>query len=332
MENTLKSAYSKDSAENAARLTRNDDRVNVDVEDNLDADFWKDLLESLCPHKDFHFVPYHTYLKEDGDKVFMRGKSHVLHPDEDFNKWHIGCVDSDYDWILSDYTDAGKTISSTKYLLQTYAYSIENLMCLSCTLRDFCCENTEELTAFDFEDYLTRLSKAVYPLLVWSTYLCSKNNPSFTPAAWREILVNTEKDAEASLAQIEAKAKAKIEEFNKNFAGEITDKEDFELTHICQKEISEDDAYLYVRGHELFDQILNSVLVPLIIDLRNQHRESIKKSDMDEDACKNALHEYQGIVKPVKPLLSKNYRYKQHTHIFDKIKADVSQIWDKTIV
>ena len=55
-------------------------------------------------------------------------------------------------------------------------------------------------------------------------------------------------------------------------------------------------------------------------------------ADMDEDACKNALHEYQGIVKPVKPLLSKNYRYKQHTHIFDKIKADVSQIWDKTIV
>lgn len=328
MDNTLLSAFSKDSAENAAILTRNDDRVLVDVEDDIDAEFWEDLLKDICPHKEFHFVPYHTYLKEDGDKVFMRGKSHVLHPDEEFNRWHIGCVDSDYDWILSDYTDAGKTISSTKYLLQTYAYSIENLMCLSCTLGDFCCENTEETSEFDFEDYLTRLSKAVYPLLVWSTYLCSKNDHSFTPAAWREVLVNTEKDPEASLAQIEAKAKAKKEELDKNFANEITDKEDFEFSYICLKDVTEEDAYLYVRGHELFDQILNSVLVPLIIDLRNQHREAIKASDMGEEACKNALREYQGKVKPVKPLLSKNYRYKHNTLIYDKIWADIMQIWE----
>lgn len=327
MDNTLLSAFSKDSAENAAILTRNDDRVLVDVEDDIDAEFWEDLLKDICPHKEFHFVPYHTYLKEDGDKVFMRGKSHVLHPDEEFNRWHIGCVDSDYDWILSDYTDAGKTISSTKYLLQTYAYSIENLMCLSCTLGDFCCDNTEEDVDFDFVDYLTRLSKAIYPLLVWSTYLCSKNDQSFTPTAWREVLVNTEKDPEASLAQIEAKAKAKIEELDKNFADEITDKEDFEFSYICLKDVTEEDAYLYVRGHELFDQILNSVLVPLIIELRNQHRETIKASDMGEEACKNALREYQGKVKPVKPLLSKNYRYKHNTLIYDKIWADVMQIW-----
>ena len=327
MDNTLLSAFCKDSAENASILTRNDDRVIVDVEDNIDAEFWEDLLKDICPQKEFHFVPYHTYLKEDGDKVFMRGKSHVLHPDEDFNKWHIGCVDSDYDWILSDYTEAGKTISSNKYLLQTYAYSIENLMCLSCTLGDFCCENTEEHTVFDFDNYLTRLSKAVYPLLVWSTYLCSKNNQSFTPTAWREVLVNTEKDAEASLAQIEAKAKAKIEEFNKNFASEKADKEKFEFTHICQKDVTDEDAYLYVRGHELFDQILNSVLIPIIINLHNQHREAIKNSNLGEEACKSALREYQGKVKPVKPLLSKNYRYKSNTLIYDKIWADVVQIW-----
>ena len=96
------------------------------------------------------------------------------------------------------------------------------------------------------------------------------------------------KEPEASLAKIEAKAKAKIEEF---------------------------------------DQILNSVLVPIMIDLRNQHREILNKSDLGEEACKTALREYQGKVKPVKTLLSKNYRYKKQALIYKKIKTDVMQIW-----
>ena len=325
---TLESAFNPQYSENASILTGNPNRVTVEVEDTIDKAFWSDLLGELLPEKDFHFDPYHTILNEDeGNEHKGKGKAEIIKASESFNDKHIGCVDSDYDWILSDYTDAGKTISSTKYLLQTYAYSIENLMCLSCTLGDFCCDNTEETSEFDFDDYLTRLSKAVYPLFVWSTYLCSKNDHSFSPTAWREVLVNTEKDAEGSLAQIEAKAKAKIEELDKNFADEITDKEDFEFTHIIQKDVTEEDAYLYVRGHELFDQILNSVLVPLIIDLRNHHREIIKESDMGEEACKKALREYQGKVKPVKPLLSKNYRYKHNTLIYDKIWADVMQIW-----
>lgn len=328
MDSTLLNNYSKDSSRNAAVLTRNDDRVRVDVEDDIDAKFWGDLLKELCPQKDFHFAPYHTYLKEDGDKVFMRGKSHVLHPDEEFNKWHIGCVDSDYDWILSDYTDTGKAISSSKYLLQTYAYSIENLMCLSCTLGDFCSENTEEATEFNFDDYLTRLSKAVYPLLVWSTYLCSKGNLSFTPTAWREVLVNTEKDAEASLAQIEAKAKAKIEEFDKNFADEITDKEDFECSNICMKDITEEDAYLYVRGHELFDHLVNSVLNPIITHLRSSHYNKLRNSEMDDDSLKLALKDYSKKDKSVRDLLQNNYRLENNSLIYEKIWADVSKIWE----
>lgn len=325
---TLESGLNPSYSRNASILTGKPNRVTVEVEDNIDRDFWSDLLGELCPEKEFHFDPDHTILNEDGTSERTgKGKSQILKASSDFNEWHIGCVDSDYDWILSDYTEAGKTISGNKYLLQTYAYSIENLMCLSCTLEDFCHDNTEEATIFDFDDYLTRLSKAVYPLLVWSTYLCSKGNQDFTQTSWREVLINTEKDSEASLAKIEAKAKAKIEEFDIKFAGEITDKTDFEFENIIKKDITDDETYLYVRGHELFGQILNSVLIPIMTDLWNQHREALKESDLDEDACKNALREYQKKAKPVKALLSKNYRYKNNTLIYKKIWADVMQIW-----
>ena len=326
---TLESGFNPTYSENASILTGNPNRVTVEVEDTIDRDFWSDLLGELCPEKEFHFDPYHTILNEDGSTERTgKGKSQIINASADFNAWHIGCVDSDYDWILSDYTNEGKVISSNKHLLQTYAYSIENLMCLSCTLGDFCCENSEETSEFDFNDYLTRLSRAVYPLLVWSAYLYSKDNHSFTPAAWREVLVNTEKDAEASLAQIEVKAKAKIEYFDKNYLGEIADKEKFEFTSIILKDVTEEDAYLYVRGHELFDHMLNSVLNPIISNLRDQHYTTLRSSDIDEESRKTALREYQGTVKPVKPLLSKNYRYKHNTHIYGKIEADVVQIWE----
>ena len=325
---TLESGFNPTYSENASILTGNPNRVTVEVEDTIDKDFWSDLLGELCPEKEFHFDPYHTILNEYGSSERTgKGKSQIIKASADFNDWHIGCVDSDYDWILSDYTEAGKAINSTKYLLQTYAYSIENLMCLSCTLGELCSENTEEYVEFDFVDYLTRLSKAIYPLLVWSTYLCSKGNLDFTSSAWRRVLVNTEKDAEASLEQIETKAKVKIEEFDKKYADEIRDKEDFEFHNIIIKDITEEDTYLYVRGHELFDQILNSVLIPIIIDLRNKHREILSSSDMDKETCKTTLSKYQEKVKPVKELLSKNYRYKNATLIYHKIWVDVSKIW-----
>ncbi len=329
---TLESGFNPTYSKNASILTGNPDRVTVEVEDTIDKDFWSDLLGELCPGKEFHFDPYHTILNKEGRFVRTgKGKSKIIKASSEFNAWHIGCVDSDYDWILSDYTEAGKVINSTKYLLQTYAYSIENLMCLSCTLGDLCFENTEETAEFDFNDYLTRLSKAIYPLLVWSTYLCSKSRLAFTPAAWRDVLVNTEKNAETSLTQIEAKAKAITEDFDKNYAEEITDKEDFELSHIYQKDVTHDNAYLYVRGHELFDHLLNSVLNPVITYLRSNHYNNLRDADMDVDSRKLALQDYRKKDKSVKCLLQKNFRYKNNSIFYDKISADVSQIWDNMI-
>lgn len=325
---TLESGFNPTYSKNASILTGNPNRVTVEVEDTIDRDFWSDLLGELCPEKEFHFDPYHTILNEDGTSERTgKGKSQILKASSDFNEWHIGCVDSDYDWILSDYTDVGKTISGNKYLLQTYAYSIENLMCLSCTLGDLCSENTEEMVEFDFDDYLTKLSKAIYPLLVWSTYLCSKGNQDFIPTSWREVLVNTEKDPEASLAQIETKAKAKIEELDQKYADEISYKEDFEFQTVCMKGVTDDETYLFVRGHELFDHILYSVLNSVITKLRNQHYAVLRESSTDEETRKIALREYQAKSKPVENMLSKNYRYKNKTLIYKQIWADVMQIW-----
>ena len=323
---TLISAYTPDESKKASVLTGKPNRVTVEVEDNIDREFWRDLLSDLCPEKELHFNCYQTIVKGK-DVVLVKGKARIIKMADTLNDYHIGCVDSDYDWLLSDFTEDGKTIASNKYLLQTYAYSIENLTCLSSTLKDFCQESTGETAEFDFADYMARLSQTVYPLLIWSLYLYSRGYETFTPTAWRDLLVNTIKDAEASLAMVAEKTKEKVETLDRDFASEIEQKDKLEAKLADEKSVNSDNAYLFVRGHELFDHLLNSVLGPMMTSLRQQHYKKRQDSDSDFEKRKSSLRTYQAKDSSIKQQLSHNYRYKGQTELYDKIAQDVSLIW-----
>lgn len=326
---TLISAYNPSYSENASILTGNSNRVTVEVESSIDKGFWKNILEELYPSKEFHFNPYHTVLGKNEPWIRGEGKSRIMKIADTLDKYHIGCIDSDYDWILSDYYDNGKTINGNKYLLQTYAYSFENLVCLSSTLNDFCQETTEESTDVDFNDYVQKVSAVIYPLLIWSVYLYSKGNHDFTPTAWHDILISTLKDTEASLSLIEERVMSKLTELDTNHASEIAGRDNMKETLSKGKGITEDNAYLFVRGHELFDHLVNSILKPVMDGLRTQHYNRIKDSDMDKESRSIALKEYSKKHQSVEHLLYKNYRYKGQTFIYDMICKDVEKIWAK---
>lgn len=317
---TLESGFNPTYSENASILTGNPNRVTVEVEDTIDRDFWSDLLRELCPEKEFHFDPYHTVLGEDGSYVRTgKGKAQIIKASSEFNAWHIGCVDSDYDWLLSDYTDDGKTISNNKHLLQTYAYSIENLLCEPVTLTDVCKEACQEEPDFDFATYIEKLSKLVYPLLMWSLYLYSKGNHDFTPNAWREILVNDKNNAEDSYEVIEGKVNAKLAEINSTHAEQVEAKDEMTDTLEKEKLVKPEDTYLYVRGHELYDHLLNSIITPIVKELYSQHIQSIKS--------KTEKREYAQGAKQACDILSKNYRYNAKSPIYKLIAKDVEHIW-----
>ena len=325
---TLESAFNPTYSENASILTGKPNRVDVEVEDTIDKAFWEDLLSELCPQKEFHFYPFHTVLDEDnGVKQKGKGKSLIIKASSEFSAKHIGCVDSDYDWLLSDYTVDGQNICNNKYLLQTYAYSIENLMCLSSTLKDFCYDVTEESVDFDFEGYLSNLSEIVYPLLVRSAYLYKENNMAFSPKDWRQILVNTERDANASLEQIRRNTEEAIRELDKLFDFENEDFDEFQKSILSEKDVSKESAYLYVRGHELFDHLLHSVLSPVVTTLRRQHYQHLQESYTKEDERRKALREYQTKDISVRELISRNYLYKNQTPIYGRIRNDVLKVW-----
>ena len=338
---SLQSALNPAYSQNAAVLTGNPNRVTVDVEDNIDALFWSDLLAGLQLGKDFHFSPYCTIKAESDDAEVKRvtGKSRIMNHAKDFNVNHIGCVDSDYDWLLSDKANYGRELCRNKFLLQTYAYSIENLLCFASTLNGFFNEITEENISVDFENYLKRLSHILYPLLTWSVYLCAKGGCDFALSIWGEVLVKEKCKVQLSkveagqlsaefdllLSEIKSRVDRKICELETDYAQEVEEKNKLVKQLLQNKGVSLDNAYLYVRGHDLLGHLVNAVVTPAVEFFRQRHYKELQK--LEETSRIDSLNRYNAKQESVRKLIYRNYGYKKISEIYNKIAQDASRIW-----
>lgn len=313
---TLISAYNPDYSRNSAILTgKKDRRVTVEVEDSIDEDFWRDLLESVNTGKEFHFKTYRTITKKES-YTESKGKSGIMLMAPSFGPEHIGCVDADNDWLLSDMTEFGKILTSNKHLLHTYAYSIENMMCAPDTLADLVHVSCLEKTDYDFTSYMESLSKAIYPLLLWSLYLYTIGSSDFTATSWHKILPQDCSDTdrianivETTVTELQAKH-PDAEQVIKLLEQQLT----------SQKSLNQQSAYLFVRGHALSAHIFRAILQPIAEELFNKHINDLsreEKAEYSKYANKNRLEE----------LLSKNYNYKYKSQIYNHISEDVQKIW-----
>ena len=118
-----------------------------------------------------------------------------------------------------------------------------------------------------------------------------------------------------------------LNSFQTQYANEIELVNSFGRYLFANKNLKEDNAYLFVRGHELFDHLAYSILQPIITDLRKEHNLRIKSSDMDEKLRNTKLKEYNEKGKSISKLLYQNYRYKGRVDIYNEIEDDIAAIW-----
>lgn len=323
---TLISAYNPDYSRKASILTGNPDRVTVEVEDNIDADFWGNILREEYPVKEFHFNPYTTLLRgETNEKVKVSGKTRIMKMSEEFNDNHIACVDSDYDWLLDDTTEYGKIIKTNKYMLQTYTYSFENLVCYSSTLSDFCKKTFTEDVEFDFEDFVHRLSSVIYPLLIWSLFLKSRGYV-FTSSTWHGVLGGEYSSSEGAINIVAERVKQAISEIEKKHNDIIDAKKPFEEMLVKNKNLCDSNAYMFVRGHDYVAFLLNAVLYGLKEKYTQQYIAKLKESLEGKELGK-AIETYNKSTKDLENLICHFYHYKTGNCIYDLICKDVQSVW-----
>ncbi|HDN9022051.1 TPA: DUF4435 domain-containing protein [Aeromonas salmonicida] len=92
------------------------------IESESDREFWDSIIKKCAKGKYlFKFKG-----KQDG-KSEPRGKSILEDLYTTANEAALVAIDSDFDYISPNRSDVSKKINSNKYVLQTYAYAIENI-------------------------------------------------------------------------------------------------------------------------------------------------------------------------------------------------------------
>ena len=119
----------------------------------------------------------------------------------------------------------------------------------------------------------------------------------------------------------------KTEELDGSYGTETADRDKMQLVLKDEKKVTEYNAYLYVRGHDLFDHLLNTAIGPIIAGLRSKHYSRLRDANMDDTERRTSLMEYQEKDISVRELLQKNFRYKNNSPLYERIKHDVSLIW-----
>ena len=299
-------------------------RIVAYVESYDDIYFWRTVLGRFEDDKRYFEVmlPSHQKLE--------RGKKSVL---MSFIEGRIGedmiaCVDADYDYLLQGVTPQSKKVVESPYVFHTYAYAIENLQCYAPSLHEVCVAVTlNDHRLFDFEDYLTQYSEAIFPLFIWSVwaYRTGRHN-QFSLSDMARVIdpggFNVF-DPQPSLDHLRQKVCRKVRQLQTEFPG---NKESYLKLKAEIKElgVTPQTTYLYVQGHSLFDNVIVPILNKVCNRLRQERQDEITRMARHHTQRQNEMSCYEHSLLDIRQTLKKNMGYIL-SDLFRCIQHDVEQ-------
>lgn len=346
MASSLLSNVNSEAQKQANILTNTPRLVKVIVEDELDVVVWHSILKRSAPGLDFEVTPYSYDSYNNG-----KGKSNVLKFSDRYHENFIGCVDSDFDWLLQNWTEDGRLVNENAYVLQTYAYSIENLASqpyevsdcmLECVLHS--CELQRRLDE-DYSEFLNAISLSVYETLVWHLVMWKNKIDEDTLAyGWQYIFgYDHYKDlVNDNTLSLDGSRKAVLQRFQER-NGHLTthynqEYHDFaEVRDRLRKHLLENfnlsvgNAYLFVRGHNLYDFLMQTFFNPVRNELIKIHKDTIKAHSERKD-IQNRMNHYTNNIKDFRRehLYNTEYMDDVSNFISKAIIADVEKIFHIT--
>jgi hypothetical protein len=283
------------------------------TEDKADVDFWTHVFTTYLPDKKIEFY----YYTETNDGFKHKGKTVAFDYIPYLNKNFMICVDSDYDFIIST-----RDFDIEHYIFQTYTYSIENYKCYAPSLTELCkkaTHHTDEI-AFDITSFITRYSQTIFPLFIYS--IADKiNSFGFSISDFSDTikLSNhfTDGESEQELASLQGRVKAKIADLNL-----LCSAETYEQAKVIveNKGITPANAYLFIKGHSLYDNIVLRLIKSIVDDIQSKKIKTLKDAGRVIE-----IESYLASCPKVDKLLDNNFNFFD-CGIFERIKNDVQSI------
>ena len=297
----------------AARLAPHGSRRKgvVYVESYDDIFFWRSLLDEVeaLGLRFEVMLPSQSTLGKGKKVALMNALSHGL------GKNLIACVDADYDYLLQGTTEISRLLCNHPWVFHTYVYAIENYQCYAPSLHTVCVMATlNDRDIFDFEDFFSRYSRIIFPLFAWSVW-CYRNGRSsrfsmqdfVKVVQWDSISLN---HPERMLESVKKKVNAKIAWLQRSFP-EARGKYQQVVEDIRKLGVNDSDTYLFMRGHDLFENLVVPLLTAVCRTLTHERENEIRRLAVHDIQKQSELAHYTHSSASVEDMLRKQTEYKR---------------------
>jgi hypothetical protein len=212
------------------------------------------------------------------------------------------------------------------YVRISYAYSIENMQCYAQSLHEVCVSVTlNDHRIFDFVNYMTQYSEAIFPLFVWSVWAYRTGNYNRFSMTDFARVIDPGKfnvlDPLPSLVHLRSKVGRKVKQLQSEFPSAKTEYLDTKAS-VKALGVTPQTTYLYIQGHHLFDNVVVPILNKVCNRLRLERQEEIYHTAVHHEQRRNEMSCYEHSLQDIRQMLKKNTGYKQSAQ-FERIQQDV---------
>lgn len=303
--------------------------VRVFVEGYEDVAFWRGIFDHFTnPYLRFEIsVPTRDDLP--------KGKKVLLSMEEQSSAKMLLCMDSDFDYLLSDSDEESRRIVDAPFMFHTYAYATENYSCYAPSLHNVCVKATKNDTRiFDFERFFADYSRAIYPLFLWYVYSASRKTENvFTllefKASVRLGYLDIADNGAHTIEWLSRHVAQREQSLRRLYPQMVADVERFG-EYLKTKGVQPEQTYLFMHGHTLMDNVVMIVLTGVCEKLRQMSIAKIVASSKEGVALKNEMSNYTNSLRSIRDVLLDNENYTS-CPLYKRLKADIQRYIDRTI-
>lgn len=303
--------------------------VRVFVEGYEDVAFWRGIFDHFQnPYLRFEIsVPSRDDLPK-GKKVLM---SMIPHSSADL----LLCVDSDFDYLFDGCTDQSRLVNESPFMFHTYAYATENYLCYAPSLHNVCVKATKNDTRiFDFVHFMHEYSCTIYPLFLWYAFSAQLASESVFPLAdfktsvrigYLDLHNNGAKTLEWLKRNTERREQV-LRSRNPHMIDPMTAFEE----RLRARGLTPENAYLFMQGHTLMDNVVLVVLNSVCEKLRQMSTAKIAASRKQGVALKNEMSNYTNSLRSIRDVLLDNENYTR-CPLYKQLSTDIERYLERTI-
>ena len=300
-------------------------RIVVYVESYDDVFFWRSVLGRYEDDK----LTFDIMLPSRNQHLDRGKKAAISNMLKGVGRDMIACVDADYDYILQGSTEMSRQMLENPYIFHTYAYAIENFQCYAKGLHETCVMVTlNDHRIFNFERFLLSYSQTIWPLFVWHVVFLQRRKMTmhFDMCEFNKVVVLPSvriQNPQWAIEYLSKKVRAKIFQLERRFP-KLKDALPETERMLRDLGINDNNTYLYIQGHHLFDLVVSPVVQTVCDILRNEQENDIRDRAVHSEQARTEIACYENSLGKVKMMMKKNTYY-QFSPEFQKILADVER-------